>query len=111
MLIRQVSTAAYRHRLNVLQVMVRGALIGLIHQHGLTAYSSADDDGRSVTLIGTDVPSIQNSGGMLHDTWGYAFEVAFGFLFLASEVGWVWPLPILLLFRRSSSMENSGAIS
>ena len=99
--LNQVSTAVYRHQLDKLKIMVRGALVGLMYQHGLSAYSSPHEDGKSVTLVGTDVSSVQDVAGMLHDTWGYAFEVILGFMFLAFEVGWVWPLPIVLIFRTS----------
>ena len=106
--VHQVSIAAYRRQLIKLRIMIRGALIGLIHQHDLQAYSSPHNDARSVTLVGTDVPSVENAASMFHEAWGYALEVVTGFVFLAFEVGWVWPLPIVLIYRESLPSGTGG---
>ena len=88
--------------------MVRGVLVGLIHQHSLDAYSNPHEDGKIITLFATDVSSVQDIASMLHNTWGYAFEVVLGFMFLAFEVGWVWPLPIVLIISMFSSLKFGG---
>ncbi|EPE10420.1 abc transporter [Ophiostoma piceae UAMH 11346] len=98
------STAIYRHRLNRLNVMFKGALVGLVHQKVLTGRSHGYDDGKALTLISTDVSSVEGASEMLHELWGFFLEGVVGFSLLASEIGWLWPLPvgIVLLFSQTS---------
>ncbi|KAH8899329.1 hypothetical protein GQ53DRAFT_709991 [Thozetella sp. PMI_491] len=85
-----VSTAAYQHGLNRLQVMIRGALTGLIHGGSLATQSKAYDDGRVLTLVTTD-------------TWTMLIELVIGILLLARQVGWLWPLPLAVIFLSSQT--------
>lgn len=96
--IMQLSTSVYEHRLNRLQVMVRGALIGLLHDHVLNARGNDEEDGRVVTLLSNDISNVEKSGQMFHGTWGQFLEVVVGTLLLAREVGWLWPVPIVFIF-------------
>ncbi|CAN8101311.1 unnamed protein product [Discula destructiva] len=93
-----LSTSVYQHRLNRLQVMIRGALIGLLHDRALNARGSDEDNGRVVTLLSNDISNVQTSGDMFHGTWGQFSEVVVGTLLLAREVGWLWPVPIVFIF-------------
>jgi len=96
-----VSSAAYEHQLNRLEVMCRGALISLVHHKALGIQDNAYEDGKAVALISTDVSSVEGSAGDFHDAWGYLVSVLVGISLLSLEVGWVWPLPLVFIFRLS----------
>lgn len=78
--------------------MIRGALIGLIHVRTLETRGSNDDDGKAVTLMSNDIGNVQDSGEQFHETWGQFVEVVVGIVLLATRVGWLWPLPLVLIF-------------
>lgn len=78
--------------------MIRGALIGLLHEHALEARGAGDDDGRVVTLMSNDVGNLENSGEMVHETWARFSEVVIGTYLLSRQVGWLWPVPIVFIF-------------
>jgi len=59
--------------------MTRSALVGLIHDK-------------------TDADSLDGIAEMFHETWAQIIEVVIGVILLASEVGWIWPLPLFLIF-------------
>lgn len=77
--------------------MLRGTLIGLLHSHTLQARGNDEDDGKVVSLMSNDISNIENSGETLHETWGQFLEVVVGMILLAREVGWLWPLPLMLI--------------
>ncbi|KAI1405376.1 putative ABC transporter [Hypoxylon fuscum] len=96
-----VSTAVYRHRLNRLKLVIRSALVGLIHHKTMNSPVSTyndGNDGKAVSLMSTDVDSLDNMGEMFHETWAQVIEVLIGLALLAREVGWLWPLLIVLIF-------------
>lgn len=78
--------------------MTRGALIGLLHSHALEARGSGEDEGKVVTLMSNDISNLESSGGMFHETWAQFTEVVVGTLLLAMEVGWLWPVPFVIIF-------------
>lgn len=78
--------------------MVRGALIGLLHDHALNTRGSSEENGRVITLLSNDIGNVENSGEMFHGTWSQFLEVVVGTLLLAREVGWLWPVPIIFIF-------------
>ncbi|ERS97645.1 hypothetical protein HMPREF1624_05816 [Sporothrix schenckii ATCC 58251] len=98
------STVVYRHLLDRIQVMLKGALVGIIHQKSLTGRSHAYDDGKALTLISTDVVEIEGAAEMFHELWAFCLEAAVGFSMLAMEIGWLWPLPagIVFVFSQTS---------
>ncbi|ETS83153.1 hypothetical protein PFICI_05029 [Pestalotiopsis fici W106-1] len=96
-----VSIAVYQRCLNRLQVMARGVLISLIHHKTLHTSSDFLNEGKVVTLMSNDVDNVSDSGEMFHQTWAQVLEVAIGIALLASEVGWVWPLPLVFIFSGS----------
>jgi ATP-binding cassette, subfamily C (CFTR/MRP), member 1 len=103
----QTSKALYQHRLNRLKVMIRGAVVGLINCKSLSQQSGSYDDGRAVTLMSTDSESVGNSAQMFHETWAQVIEVVLGTLMLAREVGWICPVPLVIIFCELSSAIRS----
>ncbi|PTB62192.1 P-loop containing nucleoside triphosphate hydrolase protein [Trichoderma citrinoviride] len=79
-----ISKGVYQQRLNRLKVMIRGAVVGLIHRKSLNHVSANYDDGKAVTLMSTDAENI--------------IEVLIGTAMLAKEVGWIFPVPIVIIF-------------
>lgn len=94
------STAIYRHKLNRIEIMFRGALVGLVHQKALTGRSHAYDDGKALTLISTDAVELEGTAEMLHEMWAFCLEAAIGFSMLAMEIGWLWPLPVCIVLGK-----------
>ncbi|KAK0708156.1 putative ABC transporter [Lasiosphaeris hirsuta] len=92
-----LSTATYEHRINRLKILTRSALVGLIHDKTMSLPSAAYDNGDAVTLMSTDADSLDGVAGMAHDLWAYFVEVVVGIVLLAGEVGWIWPLPLVLI--------------
>ncbi|KAF3400200.1 Multidrug resistance-associated protein 1 [Penicillium rolfsii] len=93
-----VSTSSYRHNLNRLQMMTRGAIIGLIHARSLTVETSYCQDGRALTLMSADVDSIETFAEMIHETWAQIVEVLVGTILLARQIGWLAPMPLFIVF-------------
>jgi hypothetical protein len=97
----KVSTTIYQHRLNRLKLQIKSALIGLIHDKAMSSSSTLYEDGEATTLMSTDVDGLDGIAGMFHETWAQILEVVIGVVLLAREVGWIWPLPLVLIFRKS----------
>ncbi|KAL7811124.1 P-loop containing nucleoside triphosphate hydrolase protein [Trichoderma gracile] len=93
-----ISKAVYQQRLNRLKVMIRGAVVGLIHRKSLNHISSSYDDGKAVTLMSTDAENVGQSARFFHETWAQIIEVLIGTAMLAKEVGWIFPVPIVIIF-------------
>ncbi|KAI1763558.1 putative ABC transporter [Hypoxylon sp. FL1150] len=95
-----ISTAVYQNCLNRLKLLTRSALVGLIHHKTIDspATSYYGNDGEAITLMSTDVDSLDGMVEMFHETWAQILEVVIGLVLLAREVGWLWPLPIVLIF-------------
>ncbi|KAK1755647.1 ABC transporter FUM19 [Echria macrotheca] len=96
-----LSSALYRNRLNRLTIMTRSALVGLIHDKTMHLPSAAYDNGEAVTLMSTDASSLDGVPTIFHETWAYSMDVIIGIVLLAGEVGWVWLLPMSLIFVSS----------
>ncbi|KAF2715971.1 P-loop containing nucleoside triphosphate hydrolase protein [Polychaeton citri CBS 116435] len=93
-----ISKTAYQRRLNRLKIMIRGAVVGIINNKSLAQLSSGSNDGRAVTLMSTDSANICQSASMFHETWAHFVEVLLGMGLLAREVGWVFPVPLVIIF-------------
>ncbi|KAK8079416.1 ABC transporter [Apiospora hydei] len=89
------SSATYHHRLNRLKVMVRGALICLIHDKTMHSSEETANTGRVVTLMSNDAEALADTAELFHETWGQVLEVIIGVFLLSREVGWIWPLPLV----------------
>lgn len=92
----------YQHSLNRLSLVIKSALVGLIHHKTISSPSIAYDDGEATALMGTDVDGLAGVAEMFHETWAQVVEVGLGVALLAREVGWIWPLPLVLIYRRSA---------
>jgi len=82
--------------------MIRGALVGLIHHRSLNVQSGTHDDGNAVTLMHTDVDSIDGVGQMFHETWAQLLEVIVGIALLTREIGWFSPVPLFIIICKNS---------
>lgn len=83
--------------------MTRSALIGIIHHKMMQLQSVAYENGEAMTLMSTDTDGLDSIPEMFHETWAQIIEVAVGVVLLASQVGWIWPLPLVLIYCTSSS--------
>ncbi|GIJ90521.1 hypothetical protein Asppvi_009478 [Aspergillus pseudoviridinutans] len=88
----------YQHRINRLKLMTRSALVGLIHDKIMKSPSKAYDNGEATTLMNSDAESLDGIAEMVHETWAQVIEVLIGIRLLAGQVGWIWPLPLFLIY-------------
>ncbi|RAK75330.1 putative ABC transporter [Aspergillus fijiensis CBS 313.89] len=93
-----ISTAIYRHQINRLKLMTNSALVGLIHDKTMKSPSIAYNNGEATTLMSTDADSLDGITEMFHETWAQVVEVVIGTGLLASQVGWIWPLPLFFIY-------------
>ncbi|KAJ8131478.1 hypothetical protein O1611_g2147 [Lasiodiplodia mahajangana] len=93
-----ISTGAYQHSINRVKLMTRSALVGLIHQKAMESPTLGYDSSEAITLMSTDASSLDGVAEMFHETWAQLIEVLFGVILLAREVGWIWPLPLFLIY-------------
>ena len=78
--------------------MTRSVLVGLIHDKTMKSPSIAYDNGEATSLRSTDAGSLDGIADMIHETWAQVIEVLIGIRLLATQVGWVWPLPLFLIY-------------
>ncbi|OQD85570.1 hypothetical protein PENSOL_c099G11251 [Penicillium solitum] len=96
-----VSAAVYQSRINRLRVMVRGALIGLIHHKSLNLMHDRSQGSSALTLITSDIESVESVGETFHETWARLVEVVTGTALLASRIQWFAFLPLAIIFACS----------
>lgn len=104
-----VSAAVYQHRINQLQIMFRGGLTSLIHHHSLSISATRSEDSEALTLVGSDVDSIESAGEIFHETWAQLLEVIVGTAMLVARVRWLAFLPLIIIFvcsRMSAYVAN-----
>lgn len=89
----------YHQRLNRLKIIIRGAVVGLINSKSLNQQPNDYNDGRAVALMSIDAENLSQSAQMFHETWAQAIEVTLGTFMLGKEVGWICPVPLVLIFR------------
>lgn len=78
--------------------MIRGAVVGLINHKSLSQQSTSYDDGRAVALMSTDAENVGQTAMFFHETWAQLVEVVLGISMLAVEVGWLFPVPLVIIF-------------
>jgi ATP-binding cassette, subfamily C (CFTR/MRP), member 1 len=87
----------YEVRLSRLTVMTRMAMVGLIHNRCLTIRDGVFDDSAAVTLMSNDAEQITYSADLFHELWSQTLELCIGMYLLASELGWVCIIPLLIV--------------
>ena len=80
--------------------MIRGALVALIYHRSLQVDSCTHENGTAVTLMSSDVSNLETVAEMAHETWAQALEVLIGTGLLANQIGWLFPVPIFIIFRK-----------
>ncbi|KAK5626723.1 hypothetical protein RRF57_002438 [Xylaria bambusicola] len=88
----------YQHSLNRLKLMTRTALVGIIYNKTLELPSIAYDTGEATTLMSTDTDGLETIAEMVHEIWAQVLEVLIGIGLLADQIGWIWPLPLFLIY-------------
>ncbi len=78
--------------------MIRGRLISLIHERALHVWNASYENGNAGFLMSTDADKVQPVVEILHDTWVYILEVIIGTTFLATQIGWLCPAPLVFIF-------------
>lgn len=78
--------------------MTRSSLVGLIHDKTIYSPAVSYDNGQAITLMSTDADSLDDVAEMIHETWAQVIEVIIGITLLATQVGWIWPLPLFLIY-------------
>ncbi|PYH65026.1 ATP-binding cassette transporter [Aspergillus vadensis CBS 113365] len=95
-----VSLAIYQLYIDRLRIMVRGALIGLVHDQAMKI-PGKEAESEAVNLMSSDVDSVESVGEILHDTWAYILEVVIGTILLAARLQWFAFLPLAIIFACS----------
>lgn len=65
-----------------------------------TPHASANAE--AITLMSTDAADLSSIGPIVVESVAYTVEVLVGFVLLAREVGWIWPLPLVLIIGTPS---------
>lgn len=86
--------------------MVRGALIGLIHHQSLHLTHEKSQGSSALTLITSDIDSIESVGETFHETWARLVEVVTGTALLASHIQWFAFLPLVIIFGKFCPTQN-----
>ncbi|KAM7217664.1 hypothetical protein V8F06_006919 [Rhypophila decipiens] len=91
----------YDARSNRLTVMSGMGIIGLIHNRCLTIKDGIFDESAAVTLMSNDADAIQYTAQLVHELWAQSLELGIGLYLLATELGWVCLMPLLLVAATS----------
>ncbi|KYK58951.1 ABC transporter [Drechmeria coniospora] len=73
--------------------------------------SIAYDNGEATTLMGIDAEILDSVTEMMHETWAQVIEVLVGIGLLARQVGWIWPLPLILIYSLPKGLEQRNTRS
>ncbi|KAE8342743.1 hypothetical protein BDV24DRAFT_173704 [Aspergillus arachidicola] len=95
--LKLIATSLYQHRLNRLQVMTRGALVGLIHARCFRVVKPNMQDGKVLALITADVDNVIGVAEMWHETWAQTIEVMVGTALLVKKIGWFAGIPLIMV--------------
>ncbi|EGX88465.1 ATP-binding cassette transporter, putative [Cordyceps militaris CM01] len=81
-----------------LRMKTRGALTGLVYSKTLRSRSAKTDRGKVVTLMSTDIDSLNNIANMAQDVWAYLFQLVVGMAILTVQIKWLSPVPLIVIF-------------
>ncbi|CAI7623212.1 unnamed protein product [Penicillium glandicola] len=73
---------------------VKSSLIGILHEKSLQC---SDNDHSAIGLINTDVEHVHIAMGWAHIIWSSLLSISLGLYLLASKLGWVSVVPIILV--------------
>ncbi|KXJ96142.1 ABC transporter type 1, transmembrane domain-containing protein [Microdochium bolleyi] len=93
-----IATARYHQCLNRLRVSTRCALAALIEDKMMHSWAESSLEGVVLSLISNDIDALDSISELVHETWAQALEVFLGFFLLWREVGWLWPVPLVMIF-------------
>lgn len=93
----QIAKGMYDIRLHRLNVMSHMTIVGLIHNRCLTIKDGVFDDSAAVTLMNNDVDQTMFSADLFHELWSQTFELCIGMYLLATQLGWVCIVPLLIV--------------
>jgi hypothetical protein len=48
--------------------------------------------------MSNDVSNLETVGEMVHEFWAQILEVIVGMAMLASQIGWLFPVPLVIIF-------------
>lgn len=85
--------------------MIRGALLGLVHENSLLARHEPYSKGKTVAIASTDVSALEDAPRMMHESWALLVEVVIGSVLLAKQVGWLWLVPHVIIICESAYLE------
>ena len=97
-----VTNNMYKQRLNRLDTMIKGSMVGLIHNKALTIQDGIFDDSAAVTLMSSDATSLENIFHMITMLWSSVLEIIIGFYMLGRKLGWACVVPALLVLGKGT---------
>lgn len=83
--------------------MTKSALVGIIHHQAIGLPSATHNNSEAVTLMSNDAEGLDGVAEMVHEIWAQMVEVVIGIVLLSREVGWIWPLSLILIFCTSTN--------
>jgi len=87
LIVAQVTGACYTHAVYRCLTMNRGMLVSAIFKQTLELDLATAKKSAAVTLMSTDVDSIEAGFVMMHDLWAGVLELGIGVFLLARYVG------------------------
>ena len=86
--------------------MIRDAVLILIHEKVLQSCPDLSPRSRIDKLSSKDMGRLDNLAETIQESWAHILEVVIGLLILAHEIGWLWPMPLVIVAAtmRVSSM-------
>ena len=75
--------------------------MSLIEHKTMRSWSGPSLEGRVLTLVSNDVDALETILESAHEIWAQTLEVVVGFFLLSREVGWLWPVPLVMIFCES----------
>lgn len=97
----KIFTGIYDIRLNRNSAMAGMSIVGLIHNRCLTIKDGVFDDSAAVTLMSNDAEMIQYTADLVHELWAQVLELCLGLYLLATELGWVCVVPLIIVAGKS----------
>ncbi|RDW80341.1 putative multidrug resistance protein [Coleophoma crateriformis] len=92
-----VANVCYMHQLYRSITMLRGGLVGLIFNKTLVLRDGIYDETAAITHMSTDIDRIAASMPNVHEIWARFAEVAIGMWLLATQLGAIAVVPIIVV--------------